>query len=289
MPMILIKGSYLIKGFEPDGDTIRFLPDDPTLWSKVPGGVKVKDGGASLRLDGIDALETHYQGVGPEFAHQPLDLGAHAARDVLLAWLGFTDVQRGGDEKVTSATPETVSGYILASGADKFGRCVAFVGRGTPDPDTASGTSVMVTVPMVHQTANHELLSRGLVYPTFFSNLPEELRLDMAATARQARATKAPDSVWVNDVTHTGAVIEDLGSLTDQLVILPKLFRSLADYLRLFGPSLDGFHAFLAGKDDEYFFSDPRFTTGGLQHVVDVIGNTVKLRPAIEDIVFLEK
>lgn len=289
MPMILIKGSYLIKGFEPDGDTIRFLPDDLTLWSKVPGTVKVKNGGASLRLDGIDALETHYQGVGPEFAHQPLDLGAHAARDFLLDWLGFTDVQRGGDEKVTSATPETVSGYILASGADKYGRCVALVGRGTPDPDAASGTPVIVSVPMLRQSANHDLLSRGLVYPTFFSNLPEELRLDMAATARLARAVKAPDSVWANDVTHTGAVIEDLGSLTDRLVILPKLFRSLADYLRLFGPSLDGFPAFLAGKDDEYFFTDPRFTTRGLQHVVDVIGNTVKLRPAIEDIVFLEK
>ncbi|MFE7591622.1 nuclease [Kitasatospora sp. NPDC057512] len=292
MTMTLIKGRYQIKGFEPDGDTVHFLPDDITLWSKVPGGNKVKqdaDGSASLRLDGIDALETHFQGVGPEFTHQPLDLGAHAARDALLAFLGFTQVVQGGDEKVTSATPETAPGFILTGGADKYGRCVALIGKGAPVPDADSGAALLVDVPMLHQTANHELLSRGLVYPTFYANLPKELRLDMAATSRQARATKAPDSVWANDVTHSGAAIEDLGSLTDDLVILPKLFRRLADYLRLFGPSLDHLPAFLAGGDDEYFFSDPRFTTKGLHRIVDVIGDTVKLRPAIEDVVFLEK
>ncbi|MET8545699.1 nuclease [Kitasatospora sp. NPDC004799] len=291
-PMTLIKGRYQIKGSEPDGDTVKFLPDDITMWAKVPGERKVKtnqQGVASLRLDGIDALETHYQGAGPDFVHQPLDLGAHAARDALLTWLGFTAVERQLGETVSAATPETVPGFILTSGADTFNRCVALVGRGAPVPDAESGASITVDVPMLHQTANHELLSRGLVYPTFYKNLPKDLRFDMAVTAQQARAAKAPDSVWANDVTHSGAAIEDLGSLTDHLVILPKLFRRLADYLRLFGPSLDRLPVFLAGGDDEYFFNDPDRTTRGLHRIVDVVGDTVKLRPAIEELTFVEK
>ncbi|MFD0526643.1 hypothetical protein ACFQ1I_04260 [Kitasatospora arboriphila] len=126
--MMLIKGHYQIKDFEPDGDTVHFLPDDPGFWLELPGDHKIErdpHGGAALRLDGIDAPETHYQGVGPDFVHQPLDLGAHAARDALLTWLGFTDVTQGADERVTSATPETVPGFVLASGADAFGRCIA--------------------------------------------------------------------------------------------------------------------------------------------------------------------
>ncbi|MFJ6618035.1 nuclease [Kitasatospora sp. NPDC091335] len=292
MTMTLIKGRYQIKNFEPDGDTVHFLPDDPGFWPELPGEHRVKrdvHGGASLRLDGIDALETHYQGAGPDFVHQPLGLGAHGARDALLAWLGFTDVTQGADETVTSATPETVAGFILTGGADTYGRCVAMVGRGAPVPDARSGTVLKVDVPLLHQTANHELLSRGLVYPTFYSNLPRDLRLDMAATARQAQAAKAPGSVWANDVTHSGATIEDLGSLTDDLVILPKLFRRLADYLRLFGPALDCLPAYLAGAGDEFFLSDQSTSTVGLQRVVDVHDDTVKLRPGIEDIVFVEK
>ncbi|MEU1425042.1 nuclease [Kitasatospora sp. NPDC005751] len=292
MTMMLVKGRYEIKNFEPDGDTVHFLPDDPGFWPELPGEHKVKrnaHGGAGLRLDGIDALETHYQGVGPDFVHQPLDLGAHAARDALLTWLGFTDVTRGADEKVTSATPDTVPGFVLAGGADTYGRCIALVGRGTPTPDARSGTMIRVDVPLLRQSANHELLSRGLVYPTFYSNLPRELRLDMAATARQAQAAKAPGSVWATDVTHSGAEIEDLSSITDHLVILPKLFRRLADYLRLFGPSLDSLPAYLAGADDEFFLSEQTTSTRGLHRVIDINGGTVKLRPGIEDIVFVEK
>jgi hypothetical protein len=41
-----------------------------------------------LRLEAIDALETHYSRTG---ASQPLSLG-HAARDEVLKWVGFTSV-----------------------------------------------------------------------------------------------------------------------------------------------------------------------------------------------------
>ncbi|MER6077070.1 nuclease [Streptomyces sp. NPDC001833] len=298
MSMLLITGSYGVLGDRPDGDTVHFTPHDPGFLCEVPGGHRVKrdeNGGASLRLDGIDALETHYKGAGPDYVHQPLGLGAHAARDELLSWLGFTDVVQDAEEKVTASTPKTVPGYILTSGADVYGRCVALLGSGAPPqvgnpPKPArSGARIDVTVDMLHQTANHHLLSRGLVYPTFYSDLPQVLRADMAATTQQARAAVAANGVWAHDVTISGVKVESLASLTEDLVIVPKLFRRVADYVRLFGPSLACLPAYLAGGADEFFVPGRRDSIVGLQHVVEVTNGTFRMTRPIEDLVFVEK
>src|SRR6478672_7472781 len=74
-----------------------------------PGSKRNRSGAAQLRLDAIDALETHY---GTPRTHHPLDL-AHASAAALLDWLGFSSVVGGQDETVTSSTPDTVAGYIL--------------------------------------------------------------------------------------------------------------------------------------------------------------------------------
>jgi len=78
MAMFLIAGGCRITGAQPDGDSIRFTPDDPAKWDLITGPNKVKrnaSGAAQLRLDAIDALETHYD---TPRTHQPLGL-AHAA------------------------------------------------------------------------------------------------------------------------------------------------------------------------------------------------------------------
>src|SRR6187551_2177193 len=88
MPMLCLAGTYRILSTEPDGDSIRFYPDDPAAWALVPGPNAVRTnagGGAQLRLDGIDALETHYSPRGGGPLHQPIDL-AHQGRDELVRW-----------------------------------------------------------------------------------------------------------------------------------------------------------------------------------------------------------
>jgi hypothetical protein len=58
MGMFLIAGSFRVTGAQPDGDSIRFAPDDPSKWDLITGPNKVKhnaSGGAQLRLDAIDA------------------------------------------------------------------------------------------------------------------------------------------------------------------------------------------------------------------------------------------
>jgi hypothetical protein len=63
MPYLVISGGFRAKGAQPDGDSVRFAPDNLADWDLVAGVHPVKrnaSGVAQLRLDGIDALETHY-------------------------------------------------------------------------------------------------------------------------------------------------------------------------------------------------------------------------------------
>src|SRR5215813_15171280 len=106
MPLYLIRGQYRIVHSEPDGDSVHFFPDDAEAFTKLHINAHLGAGGAAqLRLDAIDALETHYTppAHGASTMHQPLDL-AHAAGAKLLDLLGFTNVVRDG-EMVVSATP----------------------------------------------------------------------------------------------------------------------------------------------------------------------------------------
>ncbi|WP_020123155.1 hypothetical protein [Streptomyces canus] len=286
MTMLLINGSFQITGTQPDGDTIHFTPNDPTEWALVgSGGRAVKHdvlGRATLRLDAVDALETHY---GPSRVHQPLHF-AHAARDELQTWLGFTNVQQGPDETVTAATPATVPGFILTNGADIHGRCVALIGRGTPEGP--SGTDVNVDADLLRTTANHHLIATGLVYPTFYRSLFPSLRAELTAAVRQARTAPA-QGLWPSDTTTTGAKVTGLSSLTEDVVILPKLFRRLVDYLQLDNGSLTCFPAYLAGVQDRFTIASTGKRCTGLNNVVEVTnGQIVRMTQAPEDLVFEE-
>jgi endonuclease YncB( thermonuclease family) len=285
MPMLCVAGTYRIVDTEPDGDTIRFYPDDPAHWSGVPGTHKVRTnagGGAQLRLDGIDALETHYAPPGGMREHQPLEF-AHPARDELLRWLGFEGVQRT-DEKVTAAQPAQLPGFLLTQGADLYGRCVAFAGRGDAPAD--SGTETHVNVTLLRRTANHRLVATGLAYPTFYLNLFPDLRAELAKQARNARPSKG---LWASDRTQKGFTVSNLATLTDDAVIMPKLFRRLVDYLALNDndASLAGFSAYLAQRADQLFILSTGHYTG-FDFVVKVDGQRVRLTTAPEDLVFQE-
>jgi hypothetical protein len=83
--------------------------------------------------------------------------------------------------------------------------------------------------------------------------------------------------------------VADLATLTDEVVVLPKLFRRLVDYLQLNGgdPALDGFSAYLAQRGDPLFILSTGHYTG-FDYVVKVTGQAVRLTTAPEDLVFQE-
>ncbi|WTB26831.1 thermonuclease family protein [Streptomyces virginiae] len=294
MSMLLIRGSFRVNGgTKPDGDTIPFIPDDVADWRLVPGctGVLPKaDGRVSVRLEGIDALETHYTNgsYGPE-RHQPLKF-AHAAADALLTWLRFTSIERHDDETVTTV-PDKVPGYILTSGTDMFGRCVALVGRGTPP--AYSGYRITVDKEKLERTANYHLLKSGLAYPTFYDGLAVELRDVLRAAAVEAKESTPPEGLWAKDVTVEGAEIDGIASITNDdtgVVILPKLFRRLKDYFDAVPEncSLAGFRAFLAGAGDTFRILPDGEELMGLHRVVEITEDQIlRMTHPSEDLLFV--
>ena len=202
MPLSIIKGHYRIQGSEPDGDSVHFHPTNPDAFTSLHLPARVSSQGATqLRLEAIDALETHYSPRVPGgfLQHQPLGL-AHAAAAELLAQLGFTDVQRDG-ERVTASTPEQTEGYILTRFADKYGRAVSFAYAGPSDHQDL--TSVFVDAELLQQSVNLQLVASGLVYPTYYSKLFPDLRNALTAAADQARSNSS--GVWADDATTSGA------------------------------------------------------------------------------------
>ena len=164
------------------------------------------------------------------------------------------------------------------------GRCIALVGRGMPPQD--DGSSFFVDVDALRTTANHHLISTGLGYPTYYRALFPDLRNEFTAAAKQARNGRL--GVWASDSTTTGFDVTGLEVLQDDIVIVPKLFRRLVDYLHLGDDSMAGFPAFLDQAADKFFILSTGHSTTGLDAIVEVTGNNVRMTRPIEDLVFDE-
>jgi endonuclease YncB( thermonuclease family) len=288
MPLTVIKGHYRIIGAAPDGDSIRFYPTQKDAFTRA--GIKSvrtnATGGAQLRLDAIDALETHYSprvgGLGE--LHQPVRYGDGAA-ERLPQLLGFSSVTRGANQVVTASEPETTPGYILTRFADKYGRCVAFAFPGDIDHDDL--TPMFVDAAAVETSVNAGMLKEGLAYPTYYSKLFPDLRAALTADYLSARG--AASGLWADDVTETGVKVNSLTTLTDDAVILPKLFRRLVDYIALNHGDVDlgGFSAYLATVDDRLILTTTSSVTG-FDNVMTVSGQTVTLNQPPENLIFIE-
>ncbi|TYB66199.1 hypothetical protein FXF51_17765 [Nonomuraea sp. PA05] len=288
----MLRGSFVIRypdlprqGPEPDGDTVKFLPDSPALVEALPRRSgrppNINARGVSVRLEAIDALETHFAET-----HQELD-GANAARDELLRLLGFTGVRFWEDlpNKVRAADQDSIRGHVLTNGVDANGRLIAFVFAG--DHQGADGTTVFLDGPLVDRSANARLLAAGLVYPAFYATLPAELRTHLAEVSQAAR--RKAIGIWPRSTAdpNGAATVRDLNGL-ERLVIWPKLFRRVVPYLAAGFPDFDGFDAWLradpVNRDDELFLI-PKLERGNLHDVVRGSGQQIQLTMWPEDFI----
>ena len=213
---------------------------------------------------------------------------ATTAADQLLAELGFRQVRRADDGSVVEAVPQETTGHILTRFADKYGRAVAFVYSGAPRGRSSDLGFVFLDAARLRRSANWALLQAGLVFPTFYAQLYVELRAAMADVAGAARCGQT--GVWAQDVTTAGFRLRSRAQLEDEVVVLPKLFRRLADYLALDetgGVDLAGFSRFLATRDDR-LFTVPDGHATSLDNLVEVRRQTIRLKRLPEEIVFIE-
>jgi endonuclease YncB( thermonuclease family) len=292
MTYTVLRGQLVIRyadlptqGPQPDGDTIKFKPDTPALVETLarPSGhpADINGRGISVRLEAIDALETHFAE-----AHQNLG-GANRARDELLRLLGFTGVTYFDDRpnNVRSADQDSLRGHVLSNGIDANGRLIGFVFAGEyPGPD---GATVFLDDALVDTSANAMLLAGGFTYPAFYSTLPATLRTHLASTSRAARAVRA--GIWPDSTADpNGAATVTGAAALQELTCWPKLFRRLVPYLATGAAGFDGFDAWLradpVNRDDAVFLLD-RLEAGNLHDVVRASGQSIQLTAWPEDFI----
>jgi len=287
--MILIEGNFSILGSAPDGDSIRFMPHDLSLWNQLGQPVKFNQAGATqLRLDAIDSLETHFQPpksrIGSQ--HQPPPYAEQAAVR-LLDLLGFdsSTIQRDKEWCVMAAEPAIAPGYILTHFADQYGRALAlaFPGRS----GKRDGSKVVMDKNWIQQSVNFQLLKEGLVYPIFYNNQLAQIQQFLTAAVAQARATKA--GLWSVDVTTAGFTFAGIDSLTQEAVIFPKLFRRLMGYLSQHdGINWVDLEAYLTVNSDRLLLL-PEKTPTTMWNLLKIDGQTIQLTQPIEKLLFMEK
>ena len=252
-------------------------PTPRSWWSRLPRRSgrppALNARGILVRLEAIDALETHFAE-----SHQELQ-GANRARDVMLDRLGFRDVEFFDDlpNKVRSANRDQLIGYVLSNGIDANGRMIGFVYPG--EPAAADGSSVFVDEATVDASINAGLLADGLVYPSFYGTLPATLREHLAVASRGARAGSA--GLWARATADPDgtATVPDLEEL-ERLVLWPKLFRRLVPFLAAGNTGFDGFDAWLrdnpVDRDDALLLLNP-VEAGNMHDIVAANGQQIQL------------
>ena len=280
----LVKGQYSIqnpsnprRGPEPDGDTVTFFPDSLDLvrgLRRISGRAPdISNGHINVRYEGIDALETHFQGT-----HQ--DLGfANAARDKNLGLLGFTQVQFYPDlpNVVQSVDRNPLPGYVIANGIESNGRLLGLVYAGAADqPD---GSAVFVDNAMLDKSVNAKLVEAGLAFVEPYDTMPMSLVRHLRAKITAARTAKK--GLWPSESpsAESAATIADLNA-AEGLVMWPKLFRRLSDYYREGNAGLGQFDSWirddLVRRDDALRLPDGE--AANMHDTYSIEGNKLKLK-----------
>lgn len=242
MPFKVIKGKYHVVNYSPDGDSIRFEPDNAAFIRALAGSRPKLNARnhAQLRIEAIDTLETHYTPPsGGGTYHQPLAL-AHQAAERLLSFVGITNVVWDAGHKTVIQANDGIPGYILARTVEKNGRPVAFVYTG--DAPEADGTDIMLRPDRIQASYNYIALEEGLAYPTYYESLFFDLRTELNNAVQRARQHQL--GIYGTDRTNDGFDATLIG-ITQDFPILPKLFRRLTEYIVNYGSAV-GFKEKLA-------------------------------------------
>lgn len=227
---LTISGNFVIQGYEPDGDSVRFIADNLGHYKLLKNSYKIKpskrDGSVQLRFDGIDAPELHYG-----TAAQPM---GKESRDALLARMGFTDIgyDPHNPNKMVSSTPDAVPGIILSAAAEANGRPVSYVllAGEAPGQNLTDGEWTYVPTDLLDQTINVWSLNEGWSYYTAYTSAPYRHRQHLQSLAQTARSNGK--GVWDLDTTAEFELVNQDSIGPQGQLILPKLFRRGTDYLK---------------------------------------------------------
>lgn len=268
MPFTVIAGTFSPSLGNPDGDSLRFVPDDPSpifalRRRGVPPKINPTNGSIQLRYEAIDTME--------KSALQPFSGDATVSNLDLAGTSGGTTTARG---------------YICSTQIGPNGRPIAFVFAG--DPPVADGGALFLRADDIVDSINVRQLALGHAYPLFYDTLFRDLRVLCAEVSNTARA--AGSGVWSADATSTGAAWT--GDQDTLAPIFPKLWRRIDEFTRdetLFDPATPfrNFKLWLELRGDErvLILSENRFT--GFDDLVETTDTTVRLSAEPHDMVIV--
>lgn len=223
MSFTLIKGTFHVVGYSPDGDSIRFKAFNPENWAKLAGISPSlnEDNHVQIRLLGIDSLETHFRDC-----KQSLKWALSAANFLLQA-LEIDEVKWNEDHTIVTKAKDGIEGFILAKKTDQHGRPLAFIFTGKVDMKDSE--KFFLPLEFLPLSINYKSLQNGQSYPTYYRGIAPSLRKKMTHIVTHARQEKI--GLWEHDMTNEGFRVWDLFIEQKKVVILPKLFRRIVSYL----------------------------------------------------------
>lgn len=235
----IIKGTVVIDGKSPDGDTVSFSIGNQAdwVWPKTQDGRFPRLNEryqTSIRFEAIDALELHYQisNVYPGLnVHQPLT-HARRARDRLLELLEFdmNGVIEKEDLSLSDPAKQEKAAILAYNGIDPYGRIIGFVfhediGLEVDDKHP----TIQLRPEHIDKSLNAILLSEGLVYPAFYGGLYPELRDRLKVIASEAMEQEI--GIWGEHSCEFVFSRQPSISDIETKVMMPKLFRRLSEHL----------------------------------------------------------
>lgn len=276
----VIQGTFHVKGYQPDGDSIRFMADDPAAWDSFTftSAAKKKAAKKQLRIEAIDALETHYEGY-----HQPRPF-AIAALEQMLRLLGITNVHYSLSVTTIVDADDAKPGFIITSGLDRYDRPISFI-----FPASAKLTDgALLTAERIplEKSVNYKLARAGLVYPTFYTSTNRTIAIKIRKAVASAR--NAARGLWAIDRTRD-LTIWDMRTLQDDYLVMPKLFRRLVEFFDNYG-DFELLPAYMARQKDNLQLWDDS-TPRSLADLMtfDISGRRMGLKVPVEDILFSPK
>lgn len=271
MKYTLIKGTFHVVGQSPDADSIKFRAANDALWNLIDTDNReafnrtyTEGGGVvNTRLEGIDALETHYTPpaitppIGadgkpvtlpkPKGFAQPSNIG-RLATNRFLEFMGVKDVKWRVFGKsvyideancngvvVKDKLKDAIPGFIITGDVELNGRPMTWVFPGTVNAEDGVGLSREQLGQIVPQSANFYLVRLGMVYPFFFMSLPAAVRIPIAKAAQDAQMaaqaqpmpTTGPTNIWQFDFSTQGVEMTSVRVLTEQKAFYPYIFRKV--------------------------------------------------------------
>lgn len=273
----VIKGTFHVKGYSPDGDSIRFRADNESHWDFFKwSGTKKRPKNVQLRIESIDALETHYDGYS-----QP----AAFALAALETMLGFLNIKIKSYNlsftKITDAQ-DGAPGFIAPSEVDGFDRPISFAF--TDKIDLKDGAELAPDKLPVKKSFNFQLAKEGLAYPCFYYGLDPAILKEFQKTVKTARDARR--GIWAIDRTK-GFTFWHPKTIREDVIILPKLFRRLISFIES-KSSIDELPAYLKDTGDYLrIFGNPEQTP--LDKLIVISNNHIALNTDLEQIEFRPK